>query len=142
MNKAKKVALITAMAVVALAVVFYASGVQVSAWFGEKEHHSNIAMGCDPPTSYEQEDGVGYLTIPYANLDGWLRMAVEDEALQKKLAQSDVGTVIGINLDVTVPNGAWREMYPEGREFDGFSYLGSQYANQDSGYLVVREVYY
>lgn len=142
MNKVKKVCLLTAAVVVALSVVLYASGIRVDIWFGDKECFSAVVMGCDPPCAYEQRDGVGYLTVPYKNFDGFLTMTVEDEALQKELAGADLSEIIGMSFHLYVSGDAAKQLGLSQKNFDAFSFMGGSAANSPGSKLVLNEVYY
>lgn len=142
MSKAKRAVLISAAAVLALAAVLYASGTRVEIWFGDREYSSHIALACDPPTGYEQGEGVGYLTIPYKNFDGFLTLKVEDETAQKELAGADMSEIIGVRFEVCVPGSVLDEMGIDPKSYDGFRYIGSERANGPDAKLILEEVFY
>lgn len=142
MNNVKKTCLAIAAVVAALAVVLYASGIRVDIWFGDKEYSAFVAHAGDPPSAYEQRDGVGYLTVPYHNPDGFLTLTVEDETLQNELAEANLSEIIGINFFVYVPGSILDEVGLGREKFDAIAYISCNRANAPESRIVLNEVFF
>lgn len=140
MNKVKKTCIILLAAVAVLAVtlsaVLYATR--------DRGCFSSVIIWCDqdPPTTYEQADGVGYLTVPYKNFDGFLTMTVEDETLQNELTGADMSEIVGLKFGMYISGATMDELGLSLKNFDASAYMAGSNVNGPGTKLLLNEVYY
>lgn len=140
MNKAKKMCLISLAAVAVLAVTLSA----VLSATRDRGCFSSVIIWCDqdPPTTYEQADGVGYLTVPYKNFDRFLTMTVEDEALQNELAGADMSEIVALKFEMYISGATMNELGLSQKNFDASAYLAGSNVNGPGTKLLLIEAYY
>ena len=105
-----------------------------------KDSSSFIALGCDA-SMYEQKSEIGYLTINYDNTINKrdIIVKVDDVNLQNSLSKSELANVIGVNLELKIPNKILREQHIDVDNFNPFEYLTT---DKFDDYLVLLDVFY
>ncbi len=102
----------------------------------KKDFTTLIALGCDA-CEYEQEAESGYLTIIYGTRE--IPVKVENVCLQNSLSELDLDSIIGVNLQLTIPDSKWKELHFDVYKNNLFDLLRQ---NTLDGYLYLSEVFY
>ena len=124
---------------VAIVIVFSIFGA-LSYINNNKNCSSFIALGCDA-SMYEQKSEIGYLTIVYDNTINKrdIIVKVDDVNIQNSLSKSELANVIGVNLELKIPNKMLREQHIDVDKFNPFEHLTT---DKFDDYLVLLDVFY
>lgn len=108
--------------------------------YNNRNYSAFVAIGCNA-SRYEQESGIGYLTVTYGNTghERDIRIRVNDAALQNTLSETELENVIGVNLEFMVPFKILREQHIAVESFNLFEHLKN---DTFDNYFVLLDVFY
>lgn len=104
-----------------------------------KHMYAHISIGCSV-VYYTQQQNIGYITMEIEYMNNATEiLKVEDAGLQKRLMNTNLPDIIGVNIFMRIPI---YELEKNGINIDNFDALGLLIGtNQYDDYFYVRDVY-
>lgn len=135
MNKWK----IAFLSIASIMAVLFIGGIMFSI-HSHKDCSTFAVIGCDA-SMYEQESGIGYLTVVYgdAGHKREIKIRVNDAALQSTLSEAELENVIGVSVECTIPYKKLKEQHIAVENFNLLEHLQN---DAFDNYLVLLDVFY
>lgn len=140
MSKGKRIVLMVAVCIAALAVILRVCGVEIRIRINPAYEGSSAVM-CHADR-YEQSGGTGYLTILCDTLEPTrpIPIKVEDAELQDELASRGTEDVIGVQVGFSVPYKVWSQNHVQGKQYNIWDEIVATDAYDQ--YLVLTQVFF
>jgi len=118
-NKKTVLIMLAIAVVISLVVVFFSSK--------PEDFSAFIAVGC-AAEDYVQQQDIGYITIKLDNAKSITKvLKVEDKELQKKLQNTNLQDIIGVNMILTIPAEEFKAMNVDARNVNVLNLLYNSY---------------